>query len=412
MSEAWTDKHRPRKLDEVVEQGHATKGMAKWAEEWKKGKPKKPALLLYGPPGTGKSAAASALANELEWDLIELNASDKRTLKEIERIAGSAATTGTLTGSGGKRLIVLDEADNVHGTADRGGYSAISRLPKETQNPIVLTANNRYKIPGTIRRSCLELNFRRLTKRSIASALDRICKAEKINADPKALQAIAENAGSDLRSAINDLQALTVGRKELKAGDVTSSRRDRELDIFQAIKELLYAKTCQDAQKILWALDRSPEDAIDWIDENIPRMLTEPADLARVYEMLSRADIFLGRARRRQAYGMWRYATNLMSAGVALSREGKLKFHRFQPPSSGMMYRWTGRKRKWRDSLAGKIAECCHTSKKEVRKHYIPYLAVIFKNDKKAAGRISEQLELEAEEVGFLKEFANREGAG
>ncbi|MEA1904370.1 MAG: replication factor C large subunit [Candidatus Hadarchaeota archaeon] len=406
MSQPWTDKHHPHKLDEVVGQGQTTRGMLEWAEEWKKGRPKKPALLLYGPPGTGKSAAATALAGELGWDLIELNASDKRTLKEIERVAGSAATTGTLTGTGEKRLIILDEADNVHGTADRGGYSAISKLLDQTQNPIVLVANNRYEVPGKIRRNCVELNFRRLTKRSIVRALDRISKAEKIKADPGALELIAENAGSDLRSAINDLQAMAMGRRELKVGDVTSGRRDRELNIFQAIKELLHVKNCQDARKILWALDRPPDDAIDWIDENIPRMLVEPADLAHVYEMLSRADIFLGRIRRRQAYGMWRYATSLMSAGVALSMEGKIKYHRFQPPSSGMMYRRTGRKRKWRDSLAEKVAEHCHTSSKEARKHYIPYLAVIFRKDKRAAERIAGQLELEDEEIGFLKEFA------
>lgn len=405
MSQPWTDKHRPHKLNEVVGQRRATKGMLEWTEEWKEGKPKKTALLLYGPPGTGKSAAATALAGELGWDLIELNASDKRTLKEIKRIAGSAATTGTLTGGEGKRLIVLDEADNVHGTVDRGGYSAISKLLGETQNPIVLIANNRYEVPSKIRRNCIELNFRRLTKRSIVRTLDRISKIEKIKADPEALELIAENAGSDLRSAINDLQAMTMGRKELKAEDVTSGRRDRELNIFQAIKELLHVKNCQDARKVLWALDRPPDDAIDWIDENIPRMLVEPADLAHIYEMLSRADIFLGRIRRRQAYGMWRYATSLMSAGVALSREGKVKYRRFQPPSSGMMYRRTGRKRKWRDSLAGKVARYCHTSSKEARKHYIPYLAMIFRKDKKAADRIAEQLELEDDEVGFLNEF-------
>ncbi len=379
--------------------------MMEWAEKWKSGKPQKPALLLYGPPGTGKSSAATALAGELGWDLIELNASDKRTLKEINRIAGSAATTGTLTGAGGKRLIVLDEADNVHGAADRGGHSAIAKLLGQTLNPIVLIANDRYKIPGGTRQKCLELNFRRLTKRSIASALDRICEAERVKADPKALEAIAELAGNDLRSAINDLQALATGRKELRAEDVVSSKRDRELNIFQAIDELLRAKTCQDARQVLWDLDRSPDDAIGWIDENIPRMLTEPADLAHVYEMLSRADIFLGRVRRRRVYGMWKYAADLMGAGVAMSHEGKLKYSRIQPPSSGMMYRWTGRKRKLRDGVAGKIAENCHTSKREARKHYLPYLAVIFKNDEQSAGRITEQLELEPDEVGFLREF-------
>jgi replication factor C large subunit len=100
---------------------------------------------------------------------------------------------------------------------------------------------------------------------------------------------------------------------------------------------------------------------------------------------------------------MWSYASELMSAGVALAREGKLKYVKFQPPSSGMLYRRTAAKRAVRDSLARKIAARCHTSGRVAREHFIPYFGIIFKHDQKAGNRIAAELELGDAEVDYLK---------
>jgi len=406
MLEPWAEKYQPRKLSEVVGQPQAIQAMLKWAEGWRKGKPEKPATLLYGSAGTGKTAAAVAFAREFGWDLIEMNASDKRTFNVIQQVAGTAATTGTLfEGAAGKRLVVLDEADNVYGTADRGGYRAIEQVLKQATNPVVLIANDQYSIPWTIRALCLLVNFRRLTQDSIVKVLGRICKAEKIEAEPLALNVIAEAARGDLRSAINDLQAVAIGKRRLSIEDVVVYRRDKEINIFEVLGQLMHATTTKQARELLWALDRPPEDAIDWISENVPRMLLEPADLERVYEVLSRADIFLGRIRRRQSYGLLGYASDLMTTGVALSRQGQLKHVRFQAPSSGMLMGRTRATRAVRDGLAKKVARYCHTSSREARKHFLPYFSVIFKHDKKAAGRITDKLELEDAEVNYLAKF-------
>ena len=352
------------------------------------------------------------MARELGWDLIELNASDKRTFDVIQKVAGTAATTGTLfAGAAGKRLVVLDEADNVYGTADRGGYRAIEQVLKQATNPVVLIANDQYSIPWTIRALCTLINFRRLTQDSIVRVLGRICKAEKIEAEPLALNVIAEAARGDLRSAINDLQAVAIGKRRLSIEDVVVYRRDKEINIFEVLSQLMHATSGRQARELLWALDRPPDDAIDWISENIPRMLPEPADLERVYEALSRADVFLGRIRRRQAYGMMGYASDLMTAGVALSREGELKHVRFQAPSSGMLMGRTRAARAVRDSIAKKIASRCHTSSREARKHFLPYMGVIFRCDKKAANRIAEDLELKDAEINYLTEVQRAKGA-
>lgn len=387
----------------MVGQTKGIQQLTAWAESWRRGKPSKRAVLLYGPAGTGKSAAAAALAHEFGWDLVEMNASDERTMSEIRRVAGAAATSGTLfAGAGGRRLIVLDEADNIHGTADRGGYRALKELIESTQNPLVLTANDQYAVPWEIRAGCELVNFRRLPEDTIAEELRRICRAEGITAEPLALRVIAETAKGDMRSAINDLQTFAMGKRQLGVKDLALYQRDREANVFDLLKQLLSAERAVDARSALWAVDLPPEDAIGWIAENIPRMITSPADRAKVYDAISRADIFLGRARRGQAYGLWGYASDMMSAGVAIWKGEHLGWSKFQPPAHIRRFARTQVSRAVRDAVARKVALRCHTSSRVARRDILPYLGAIFKHGKNA-GRIAEELELTDAESGFLK---------
>lgn len=407
MFEPWVEKYKPSRIEEIVGQPQAIRVMLEWANDWAKGKPDKPALLLYGSSGTGKSAAAVALSREFGWDLIELNASDRRTFEVIKNVAGTAATTGTLfSGAKGRRLVVLDEADNVYGVADRGGYRAIAEMLAMTQNPVILIANDQYSIPANVKVFCISVNFRKLTNDSIVGVLSRVCKAEKIDAEPLALKVIAETANGDLRAAINDLQAVAMGKQKLTVKDLALYKRDREVNVFEFLSKLMRATSAKEARELLWLIDKPPDDAIAWISENVPRILTDPEDLERVYEALSRADVFLGRARRGQAYRFWGYAGDLMTAGVALSREGEIKFQKYQVPRPSMLMARTRAVRAVRDSLAKKIARYCHTSSRVVRKLFFPYFSVVFKHDKTSAAKIASELGLDEEEISYLKNLA------
>ncbi|MEW6592417.1 MAG: replication factor C large subunit [Candidatus Hadarchaeota archaeon] len=402
MSELWVEKYGPKKLADVVGQPVAIHQMREWANGWLRRKPSKKAILLYGGTGTGKSAAASALAQEFGWDILEMNASDERTLNQIKRVAGAAAISWTLVGgAGGMRLVVLDEADNVHGTADRGGYKAIKEVIEEARNPIILIANDQYSIPWDIRASCLAVGFRRLNKDVVMRELLRVAKAEGISLDVGAADKIAETSEGDLRSAIQDLQVLSAGRKALKVDDVLRYSRDRKKNIFDLIKGILSARSAAEIRELSWAVDMPPEDILAWVEENIPKMVADPEARARVCDAISRADIFLSRAKRKQAYGLWGYASDIMTAGVSLNRGEMINWDKFQPPSHIRRFAHTRGLRAIRDSAAGKVARRCHTSARVARRDVLPYLSVVLKHDKKAE-TISAELELSEEELAFL----------
>ena len=90
MYAAWTVKHKPRSLTEVVGNEEAIQRLVTLVRSWNKGLPKRRATFLHGPPGIGKTVTVEVLANDLDMELVERNASDYRTEEAVQRFAGLA----------------------------------------------------------------------------------------------------------------------------------------------------------------------------------------------------------------------------------------------------------------------------------------------------------------------------------
>ncbi|HDS46240.1 MAG TPA: replication factor C large subunit [Methanomicrobia archaeon] len=413
----WTEKYRPKRLRDVVGNEKALDELRAWAENVFRPKSKK-AALLHGPAGCGKTSAAYALAAEKGWEVIELNASDQRNAGVIRSIVGPASTSTTFTHR--PRLIILDEADNLHGNEDRGGTKAITEIVKRSTQPIILTANDRFKMAAGLIRNCRVIAFQRIKSGTVFRILKRISEQEGIAIEDPALIALAKNAREDLRSAINDLQALAIAEgdvEHISEADITTGGRDVEEDIFGVLRIIFSAEgnELQPALVALRNLDKTPDESIQWIYKNFTDEY-DPASFLHGLHYLSRADLFLGRVRRRENYKFWRYASSVMAGGVLAAKtlqhgrqdartEGweQRKQHYFKTP-------WMhaklpeGEERRagaMQEALAQRIATCSKLPRSYALFSVVPVLPLLFADEQKAA-ELAAILQLNVPEITFL----------
>ncbi len=398
----WTEKYRPTTLAEVRGNDAAVRELREWAESWPS---HREAVILRGSPGVGKTSAAHALANDLGWEVVELNASDQRTADVVERVAGEAARSGTLTGgAGGRKLVLLDEADNLHGNVDRGGAAAITRLVKSAGQPVVLVANDYYEMSRGLRNACRDVEFRDVSARSILPVLRDICRREEVTVEDGALEALAEQNSGDLRGAVNDLQALVDAGGHLAVDDVVTGERDTTQGIFEFLDDVLKEASPESARRASFDVDETPDDLVNWIEDNLPKDYAG-AELARAYDALADADRWLGRVRATQEYRYWRYAADAMTAGVAAARDGpKGGWTRYGPPSYWRKLGASRSARDRRDHVARAIAESSGVSMATARRSVLPFLAAMTHHctNRELTVEMAAAFDLDAEHVAFV----------
>jgi replication factor C large subunit len=401
---AWTVKHKPKSTAEIVGNPSALETLSDWLKSWSKGIPKKRASFIYGSPGVGKTVSVETLARDLHMELVEKNASDYRTEDAINRFAGLASQYAPLFG--GQRIVLLDELDGLMGNADKGGVKAITNVVKTARCPVVLIANNAYDPRfRTLRSYCLLIEFRKPIASSIAKRLQYICEREGIQADENALKFLAQRSGGDVRSAVNDLQALAQGKKRLMYEDVSwIAYRDRQESIFNVLKMIVYGRTAYGAKQAVGMVDIDIDMLFEWIYENAPAHLTDPHDLAQAMDALAMADVYRGRIRASQDWSYLRYVIDFMTAGVALARQySKVGgWIPFKFPSRIMMLSRSKGQRALLKRIGLKIRRKCHISAARASKEVLPYLRIIFKNNVHMAAGIAKWLDLNEEMVEYI----------
>lgn len=396
----WIKKYAPKKIADIEGHGEALEELKKFVTRFKKGK----ALLLYGASGGGKTSSVYALAHELGYELIEINASDTRNAEQIDLLLGNASKQLSLFFK--SKIILIDELDGITGKEDRGGVQAIERLIEKSPYPIIMIANDPYADKlSSLRKKSIMLEFSTRPHSSVLNYLKKICKEEKIIYDEEALSMLARRAGGDLRAAINDLQTLAGHDKKLTRKEVEeiSNERDNTDTIIQSLIKVL--KTT-DVAVALQAFDNIEEDldkVFLWMDENLPKEYTKPTDLARGFDALSRADVFRGRIIRWQHFRFYVYCYNLLSAGIALSKDEKYKSFISYKPNTRILKLWIAKQKNLKkNAIAEKIADKTHTSKRKALQDTLPYLKPVFKKNKKEADRLSEYFELDKEQIEWL----------
>ncbi len=424
--EDWTEKYRPISLDDVVGNERAITELRSWAESWKGDSfPKTRAVILSGKPGTGKTSSALALARNYKWTPIELNASDARNATTIHRVATSGAMHQTFdmsgefshTKQGGRKLIILDEADNLYERidkadttvdfSDRGGKRAIIDTIRMTRQPIILIVNDYYQLikgsGDTLKQLCKLISFYPVATGHIIELLKEVCRSEQIAADVRLLQSLADRNKGDVRSALNDLQSICFNRNRVDSNALDAlGYRDRKRIIFDALRDLFKTTHISSLRENMRQVDIAPDLLLLWVTENLPREFRDYGDIARGFEAVSKSDIFFGRVHRRQYYGLWSYACDMMQAGVATAKTHTYANSRYYPPLFLKQMGQSKQRRAVRDTALKKMGSLVHTSQRKTKDTLLSYFRFLFSHEMRFASEMHERLKLSEAEMKFL----------
>ena len=201
----WTEKYRPKKVNEIIGQNFFVKDANNWLLI-----NDIPNLLLYGQQGTGKTSAGIALSIEILKDdfslnFLELNASDDRKLETVRTKIKDFASTVKI-GNCPFKICLLDEMDGM--TTD--AQNALKRIMEKYSNNVrfIITCNNKSKIISPIQSRCATYQFNKLTNEQIVMVLNKILKIEKGREVPTTVWLNQQHIfNGDLRKAITQMQA-------------------------------------------------------------------------------------------------------------------------------------------------------------------------------------------------------------
>ncbi|MFA4887805.1 MAG: replication factor C large subunit [Candidatus Nanoarchaeia archaeon] len=379
----WTDKYKPKTVGEIPQVVGTN-----LVEAVKKKKP----VLLFGPSGCGKTSLIYALAEELDLEVLEVNASDFRDKGSIESIIGPSSQQMSLFGR--QKIILIDELDGVSGQEDRGGIGALVKAVEETKVAMVLIANDSFDGRfNDLRKKCLVLECERVSIKALAKVLENICIQEKIQYDQNGLFQVAAKANGDIRAAINDLQVYSASGKLDVMGLET---RDHEENIYNALKIIFKVDDASISSRVLDNVDLDLDECFLFLEENICHEYKNPIDLEKAYTSLAKADVFKGRIRKQQYWRFLVYQSSLMTAGVSCAKSqvypGFISYKRSMKP----LRIWQANMRLQKPkAISEKLAMIIHRSKKKTFKG--------FSLMKPSLIGASEELELSIEEIEYLK---------
>lgn len=351
----------------MVGNEEARKSFVDWLIKWKKGT--KP-ILLVGPPGIGKTTLAKVAAREFGYDLVGLNASDVRNKANIKDILTPLLGNTSLIG---RALIFVDEVDGIHGRADFGGVEALIDVLKEPTVPIILAANSDQSDKmKSIKKTTKTVYLKPLPPRLLALYLHKVLREEGAKLSPGALIKIITESRGDIRSLLNVAQANVSGFEP------ATEKSFELLDVESAVGAFFKAKSREEAQLVLYSMRIDPREKIAAFYSSVVTSGLAAKDMARMLDVISRADMLYGRIMRTQEWRLLRYLDNIL---LDLYQGGApVQYSQYNLPWPTLnRIRWDGKKIKEISDVLGKKF---HVSRSTFATFFFQYALFCIKNKK------------------------------
>lgn len=390
----WVEKYRPQKFEDIVGQDEAIKKVKDYFFNYPDVRRK--AILLSGSPGIGKTTIAHVLAKETKSEIFELNASDLRNKLSMEAKLKPVIEQSSLFNQ--NKIILIDEADGVSGTEDRGGLSELISLIEKAKFPIICTANDAYERRlSDLRKKCELVELKEISPALVKDVLKKILKEEGKEVTLNVLNKIAINSKGDLRSAINDLETTSILENP---EEIEIDLRNKKEDIFNAMKIIFQEKATNEMLYTFDKVDMAIDEIVLWVEENIPKVYSG-VELVKAYERLSRVDLFKGRIYKQQYWRFLVYENIFLSYGISEAKGNNEKegFYKYKKPERILKIWLNNQKHAKKKSIAEKFSQKTHVGYKRIMKEW-DEVKIFLKNP-----LIQKELKLDEDEINYLMKY-------
>lgn len=205
----WAQKYRPRTVDECILPKGTKKEFLGFIES-----NQIPNLLCSSTtPGTGKTTVILALAKQLNFDTMMINASLDNGIDTVRNQIVQFSSSISFDHS--RKLIFLDEADQLSMNAQTALRGTMEEFSSNVS--FALTCNHVQKIIEPIRSRCTCIEFvvpqseRSEIAKQFLNRCYQILDTEKIDYDKKVVAELIKRHFPDFRRTINEIQRLSSG---------------------------------------------------------------------------------------------------------------------------------------------------------------------------------------------------------
>jgi replication factor C large subunit len=378
----WTEIYRPKNFEHIIGNEEIRLNVLKWLVKWFPGT--KP-LLLIGPPGVGKTTIVKILSSLLNYDLIELNASDTRSGLLLEKLITPLYNNTSLFGK--KILLFFDEVDGIYGREDSGGLEILINIVKASNFPIIFVANSNNIKLKNLSKLCKIFKFQRISANLLMMFLNYVLfkQGNSLSFDDK--EWIVEKSNGDVRTMLNLAQSKSMGYDKFV-------HETFKVDISEGLNEFFQSTKKDHAKKILLSLDgKYPDpryglsaeerrkDIINSLFTSIVSSNLDIANLSLLLDSLSQIDLHVARINKNRNWNLLRYMNNVIIQLLYENIQNKMiTYHQYgiSWPIMGQVFSRGVPLR----SLISKLSLSFHVSSSTFGMIFFPYLLEIIQEFK------------------------------